>query len=133
MSEAEHRVRVLIGDDHRLVRDLVRLILERSGEFRVIGEAANGHEAIALAERLRPDIVLLDISMPGMDGLEAARRIRLAREATIVFLTGEDSDAHSSSAREVGAAGYVLKSALGADLIETLRGAHHGSYAATNR
>jgi two-component system, NarL family, response regulator NreC len=123
---SEHRVRVLIVDDHTLIREGIRLLLEQTGEFHVIGEAASGPEAVALAEELRPDIVVMDISMPDGDGLEAARQIRANHTVPILFLTVHDTDTYFFGALQAGASGYVLKDAVGDDLLAAARVVHRG-------
>lgn len=113
--------RLVIADDHALFREGLRLLLEQSGEFTIVGEASNGLEAIELAARLQPDVIVMDISMPGVDGLEAARRIRDAGSVPILFLTVHDTDNYFFGALEAGASGYVLKDSVGADLLAALR------------
>jgi two-component system, NarL family, response regulator NreC len=122
----EKRVRVLIADDHALIREGIRLLLEQTADFRVIGEAGSGPEAVARTDELRPDIVLMDISMPGGDGLEATRRIRARHAVPILFLTVHDTDSHFFGALQAGASGYVLKDAVGDDLLAAMRVVHHG-------
>lgn len=112
---------LLIADDHALFREGLRLLIERGGEFTVLAEAADGLEAVDLALRLQPDIVVLDIAMPRLDGLEAARRIRERSRVPILFLTVHDTDNYFFQALEIGASGYVLKDAIGADLVAALR------------
>lgn len=118
---------LLIADDHALFRAGLRLLLERSGEFTVCGEAANGAAAVALTQHLKPDLVLMDISMPVMDGLEAARHIRAQSTVPILFLTVHDTDTHFFQALEVGANGYVLKDAAATDLLTAVRAALAGN------
>lgn len=113
--------RLLIADDHALFREGLRLLVERSGEFTVCGEASDGAEAVSLALRLKPDLVILDIAMPRMDGLQAARRIRALSDVPILFLTVHDSDSYFFQALEEGASGYVLKDSVAADLLAALR------------
>lgn len=117
---------LLIADDHALFRQGLRLLLERSGEFTVLAEAADGAEAVDLTLRLKPDIAVLDIAMPGIDGLEAARRLRRLSDTPILFLTVHDTDNYFFQALEIGASGYVLKDAVGADLVAALRVVHAG-------
>ena len=119
-------IRLVIADDHALFREGLRLLLEQTGDLTVAGEAADGQEAVDLVARLQPDMVLLDISMPRVDGLEAARRIRAVSQVPILFLTVHDTDNYFFGALEAGASGYVLKDAVGADLITALRVVHNG-------
>ncbi|MBI4498458.1 MAG: response regulator transcription factor [Chloroflexi bacterium] len=116
------KARLLLADDHALFREGLRLLLEQSGEFTVVGEAANGKEALEQVAHLRPDVLVIDISMPVMDGLAAARALRASTTPpTILFLTVHDTDNYFFSALEAGASGYVLKDAVGADLVTALR------------
>jgi len=119
-------LKVLIADDHTLFREGLRLLLEQSGQFTVVGEASDGQEALEVLSRTSPDIIILDISMPRMDGLEAARRIRARLQKPILFLTVHDTDNYFFDALEAGASGYVLKDAIGADLIAALHVVHRG-------
>ncbi|MBI2888290.1 MAG: response regulator transcription factor [Chloroflexi bacterium] len=119
-------MRLLIADDQALFREGLRLLLEQTGEFTVVGEAADGLEALEQAEALRPELVLMDISMPRMDGLEAARRLRARLGVPVLFLTVHDTDSYFFGALEAGASGYVVKDAVGGDLIAALRIVHSG-------
>ena len=116
------KTRVLIADDHTIVRSGVRLLLQAEPDIEVVGEALNGDEAIALAESLRPNVILMDIGMPGTNGLEATRQIQ-ARfpEIRILVLTMHRSDEYFFEMLKAGASGYILKSAETNDLIHALR------------
>jgi DNA-binding NarL/FixJ family response regulator len=115
-------VRVLIVDDQVLVRTGLRTILENAGGIAVVGEAADGFAAVALAERLGPDVVLMDVRMPEMDGVEATRRIRaLPNPPRVLVLTTFDLDEYVYAGLRAGAAGFLLKDALAADLISAIR------------
>jgi DNA-binding NarL/FixJ family response regulator len=115
------RIRVLIADDHRLFAEALEAILATDRRIEVAGQASDGREAVELAKRLRPDVVLMDISMPVMDGIEAARRIRQDNEAAcILMLTGSNSRADVDRARQAGAAGYVTKDRIAAELIDAI-------------
>jgi DNA-binding NarL/FixJ family response regulator len=121
MSRPEPRIRVLIADDHRLFAEALQAILAVDERIDVVGQAADGREAVELATRLDPDVVLMDISMPVMDGIEAAREIRGASEGTsILMLTGSNSRADVDRARQAGAAGYVTKDRIAAELIDAI-------------
>ncbi|GAA4317112.1 DNA-binding NarL/FixJ family response regulator [Actinomadura luteofluorescens] len=113
--------RVLIADDQTLVRGGFRMILSRSG-IEVVGEAADGLEAVAAARRLRPDVVLMDIRMPGMDGLEATRRV-LADDPTcrVLILTTFDLDRYVYSALAAGASGFLLKDVTPEHLVASVK------------
>lgn len=118
--------RVIIAEDHTLVREGTRHILERH-DIRVVGEAADGEEAVALAERLRPDVAIIDIAMPRLNGLEATRRIKArCREVGVLILTVHDDDQYVFALLEAGAAGYLLKDVRGADLVGAVRAVQAG-------
>ena len=121
------QIRVLIADDHTIVRSGVRLLLEAEPDIDVIGEAVDGHEALALTEALRPDVVLMDIAMPGMDGLEATRQIK-ARwpDIYVLVLTMHRTDEYFFEMLRAGASSYVLKSAETGELVHAVRVAARG-------
>ncbi len=120
-------LRLLVAEDHALVREGTRNILNAEPDMEVVGEAADGEEAVALATKCRPDVAILDIEMPKMDGIEAARRIRVASPNTaILALTAYDDDAYIVGVLEAGAAGYVLKNAPSSTLLEAVRAAAAG-------
>ncbi|TDD86715.1 response regulator [Actinomadura rubrisoli] len=112
-------IRVLIADDEHLVRSGLRRILETAGDIRVIAEAGDGSAAVAATARHRPDVVLMDVRMPGMDGLTAAERI--PAEAKVVMLTTFDLDDHVHRALRAGAVGFLLKDTSPRDLIAAVR------------
>jgi two-component system response regulator NreC len=116
------RVRVLIADDHIIVRSGLRLLLEAEQDIDVVGEALEGSEALSLVEKHLPDVVLMDIAMPGMDGLEATRRIK-ARwpQVQVLVLTMHRSDEYFFEMLKAGASGYILKGAETSDLIHAVR------------
>ena len=114
-------IRVLIADDHRLFAEALEAILAGESRIDVVGRARNGAEALELALELEPDIVLMDISMPVMDGVEATRRIREARpDACVVMLTGSNAAADVDRSREAGASGYVTKDRIASQLVEAI-------------
>jgi DNA-binding NarL/FixJ family response regulator len=114
-------IRVLIADDHRLFSQALEAILTADGRVEVVGQAADGAEAVKLAAALEPDVVLMDISMPLMDGFQATRQIRKQQpQARVLVLTGSDSRSDVDRAREAGAAGYVTKDRIAAELIEAI-------------
>jgi two-component system response regulator NreC len=115
-------IHVLIADDHTIVRSGVRMLLDAEPEFQVVGEAVDGQEALAMVEKLHPDVVLMDISMPGMGGLEATRQIK-ARwpEIYVLVLTMHRSDEYFFEMLKAGASGYVLKVARPGELIQAVR------------
>jgi DNA-binding NarL/FixJ family response regulator len=114
-------VRVLLADDQALVRGGFRLILEKNG-IEVIGEAEDGAEAVELAEQLRPDVVLMDVRMPGTDGVEATRRLaEVGSTARILILTTFDLDEYVFAALRAGASGFLLKDVRPQELVEAVR------------
>lgn len=122
-------MRILLVDDHPITRDALAALLGQHG-FSVVGEASDGAEAIELARRHRPELVLLDLSMPGMDGLEALPRLRAAApETEVVVLTASGTEANLLAAIRGGAAGYLLKSEPPERIAEFLRGVARGEAA----
>jgi DNA-binding NarL/FixJ family response regulator len=121
--------RIVIADDHPLFRSALRTLLEGSGEMEVIAEAADGKETLGLSRRFRPDLVLMDVIMPKMDGVAATRAIKaeLPRTVVLVMTASEDSE-HLLSALRVGAGGYVLKSADPEWITEAVRKALEGDF-----
>ena len=121
------RIRVLIVDDHAVVRQGLRIFLDTEGDFEVVGEAPNGEEAVRLARSLQPDIVLMDLLMPGMGGIEATRQIRSqVEDVEVVALTSVLDDESVVAAVRAGAIGYLLKTAEAEDLRRSLRAAAAG-------
>jgi DNA-binding NarL/FixJ family response regulator len=120
-------IRVLVADDHAVVRQGLRTFLDLQEDISEVGEAADGAEAVALAERLSPDVVLLDLVMPGMDGIEALRRLRIGVPAAraIVLSSFVDDDKLFPAVR-AGAAGYLLKDVQPAELVAAIRTVHGG-------
>jgi DNA-binding NarL/FixJ family response regulator len=115
-------VRVLIADDQALVRGGFRMILEAKEDMEVVGEAGDGAEAVALVEQLQPDVVLMDVRMPGVDGIEATRRIAASGSAArIVILTTYDVDEYVFAALRAGASGFLLKDVRPPELTEAIR------------
>ncbi|MBE0409999.1 MAG: response regulator transcription factor [Anaerolineales bacterium] len=120
-------IRVLIVDDHTIVRSGVRLLLEAEDDIDVVAEALDGSQAVKLAESLQPDVILMDISMPGMDGLEATRRIKaLFPVIQVLVLTMHRSDEYFFEMLKAGASGYILKGAEASDLIKAVRVVNQG-------
>jgi DNA-binding NarL/FixJ family response regulator len=120
-------VRVVLADDHALVREGTAELLERAGGIRVVGQAPDGREAVRLTEALRPDVLLLDLALPEMDGLEVARRVHRSCPSTaIVALTAHDEEAYVLAVLEAGARGYLSKSSRGQQVVEAVRAAAAG-------
>jgi DNA-binding NarL/FixJ family response regulator len=120
------RIRLLLADDQVLFRQGLRTILESEPDLEVVGEAGDGLEAVELARTRQPDVVLMDIRMPRMDGVEATRRIREAGGTQVVILSTYDDDELVFEALRVGAAGYLLKDFPAEELIKAIRTVHHG-------
>jgi DNA-binding NarL/FixJ family response regulator len=121
-SKTNGKIRVLLVDDHALLRTGVANIINQEGDLRVVAEAGNGLEAIAAYERYRPDVTLLDLRMPIMEGVEAVRRIReLDPHARVIVLTTYDTDDEIARALKAGAKAYVLKDISADDLIGCIR------------
>jgi len=118
------KIRVLIADDHRLFAEALEAILAADKRIEIVGRAANGEEAVGLAVALKPDVILMDIAMPKLDGLEAVRLIRDKQPAAVILmLTGSNSRTDVDRARVSGAAGYVTKDLIASELIEAIVGA----------
>ena len=115
-------IRILLADDHPVVRDGLAAMLATQPDFEVVGEAGNGSEAVTEAARLRPDVVLMDLEMPQLDGIEAIRRLRAADPAVqVVVLTAFDTDDRIVGAIQAGAQGYLLKGAPRAEIFTAIR------------
>ncbi|WP_328461452.1 response regulator transcription factor [Actinoplanes sp. NBC_00393] len=114
-------ISVLLADDHALVRTGFRVILEMEDDITVVGEAADGAQATDLALRLRPDVVLMDVEMPGVDGLEATRRIAAQGGPSVLILTTFDRDDYLFAALQAGASGFLLKNGTPEALTEAVR------------
>ena len=122
-----HLPRVLLADDHAVLRSGLRLLLTSQNEFEVIGEASSGTETLTLAEQLQPDLILLDLSMPALGGLDALPALRkLVPSARILILTMHDDPQYLRQALKHGASGYVLKKAADAELLSAMRGVLRG-------
>lgn len=121
------KIRVLLADDHAVLRAGIRALLDMQPDIEVIGEASDGHQAVARARELKPDIVLMDIGMPGLDGLAATRQIKETFPQThILILTQHENKEYVLPALKLGASGYVLKRAEGDELITAIRTVHAG-------
>jgi two-component system, NarL family, response regulator NreC len=120
-------IRILIADDHALVRAGLRALLLADPELEVVGEAGDGTEALRLCEELLPDLVLLDITMPGDSGIATAQRLKEARpELVVLFLTMHEEEGLLHEALRAGAAGYVIKRAEASELLQAIRAATRG-------
>jgi two-component system, NarL family, response regulator NreC len=115
-------LRILLADDHTIMRNGLRLLLERQPDFSVIGEASNGHEAVELADLKAPDIVIMDVAMPMMNGIEATARITAASpKIAVVILSMHSDESYVLRALKAGARGYLLKDSAEGDLIGAVR------------
>jgi DNA-binding NarL/FixJ family response regulator len=117
-----NKIRILIADDHTLVREGTRERLEREEDFEVVGEAADGEEAVKLAQELKPNVAIIDIAMPNLNGIEATKQIKANQPATsILVLSAYDNDQYIYAVLEAGASGYLLKNVRGAQLVDAIR------------
>jgi two-component system, NarL family, response regulator LiaR len=116
------KMRILLAEDHKVVREGTRRLLESQPDFEVVGEASDGVEAVELAKKLKPEIIIMDVSMPRLNGIEATRQIKaIYPNIAILPLTGYDDDEYVFALLEAGAAGYLLKDSSGEELIEAIR------------
>ena len=121
------KVKVVLADDHVLVREGTRNLLEREPDIEVVGEASDGEEAIELVTKLQPHVVLMDIAMPKINGIEATRQIKAHSPAiAVLILTAYDNDQYIVALLEAGAAGYLLKNVKGSDLVNAIRAVNAG-------
>ncbi len=121
------KIKVLVVDDHAMMRDGIRALLGLYDDIEVVGEASDGREAIDRAHELEPDVILMDIAMPGMDGLEATRRLKKkSPKIKVIGLTQHDNKEYILSTVKAGAVGYVPKKALGSDLVSAIRAVYRG-------
>ena len=121
VNNLPQKIRVLIADDHRMFAEALEAILATDRRLEVAGHAGDGAEAVSLALKVRPDVTLMDIAMPVMDGLQATKQIRKQwPTACVLMLTGSNSRTDVDRAREAGAAGYVTKERIAAELIDAI-------------
>jgi RNA polymerase sigma factor (sigma-70 family) len=120
-------ISVFLADDHAVVREGIKLLLETQADFQVVGEATDGREAVRQVARLHPRVSILDIAMPELNGIEAARQIRKAcPETRVIILSMHSSREHIFQALQAGARGYLLKEAAGIEVIQAVRAVHAG-------
>jgi DNA-binding NarL/FixJ family response regulator len=120
-------IRILLADDHEVVRDGVRALLEKQTDMSIVGEAADGHEAAQLAEELRPDVVIMDIGMPNLNGIDATRRILAAHpDVAILILSMHQDESYVLRSLKAGAKGYLLKDSLRGDVLDAIRAVANG-------
>ncbi len=121
------KIKILVVDDHAIMRDGIHALLELHNDIEIVGEASDGKEAVEKAGELMPDVVVMDIAMPVMDGLEATRRIRKkSPKVKVLVLTQHDNKEYVLSAVKAGAVGYVPKKALGSELVSAIYALHKG-------
>ena len=121
------KIRVIIAEDHTFVREATRQLLEQEPDIEIVGEATDGAEAVALADRLNPDVAIVDISMPVMSGIEATERIKAVRPGTaVLILTQYDDDQYIFALLAAGAAGYLLKDVPSTEIVRAVRSVYAG-------
>jgi len=121
------RITVLLAEDHMIVREGFRKMLELEGDFEIVAEAPNGRQAVALARKFHPDVVLMDIAMPLLNGLEATRQVLKALPVTkVIMLSAHSDDAYVKNATESGAVGFLLKQTSAHDVCRAIREVHQG-------
>ena len=127
MKWAMSKIRIVLADDHVILRQGTRQLLENESDMEVVGEASNGAEAVELVEKFKPDIVIIDVAMPVMNGIEATKKIKeILPGIKILVLTGYDYDEYIFSLLEMGAAGYLLKDVSGDELVGAIRAVYLG-------
>jgi DNA-binding NarL/FixJ family response regulator len=125
--ESRTAIRVLLVDDHEVARRGLRSVLAGNPDLEIVGESADGEEAVKKAADLRPDIILLDISLPGISGIDAARSVhKLSPETRVIFVSQHDSVRIAKDAMSFGASGYVVKSDAGRDLLPAINAVQEG-------
>ena len=121
------KIRVLLAEDHVVVREGTRELLQREQDIKVVGEAGDGEEAVELTVKLRPDVVIMDIAMPRLNGIEATKQIKaLYPAAAVLILTAYDNDQYIFALLDAGAAGYLLKNVRGRELVDAVRAVYAG-------
>ena len=121
------KIRIVIADDHKVVREGTRELLQKENDLEVVGEAGDGEEAVELVKRFKPDVVIMDIAMPGVNGIEATKQIKaFYPRVAVLILTAYEYDQYVFALLEAGAAGYLLKDVRGQEVIEAVRAVHAG-------
>jgi DNA-binding NarL/FixJ family response regulator len=121
------QIRIVLADDHAVMRTGLRLVLERQSDFSVVGEASDGREAVALVQKEAPDVLVMDIGMPNLNGIEAARQVAgAAPQVAVVILSMHSDESYVLRALKAGARGYLLKESAESDLIAAIRAVHAG-------
>jgi two-component system, NarL family, response regulator NreC len=123
------KLRILLADDHKIVRDGLRLLIDSQPDMRVVGEAANGKEVLLKANELKPDVVVMDLSMPELNGLQATQRLKIDQpRLKVVALTAHEDEVYLSQMVKAGAVGYVLKRSAGDELVRALATVAKGGF-----
>jgi len=126
-TNRNRKIRIIIADDHAVVREGTRTLLEREKDMELVGEAEDGEKAVHLIEITKPDVAILDINMPGLNGIEVTRCVKpLSPQTAILILTAYDNDEYIFALLEAGAAGYLLKDAPSHELVAAVRSVHSG-------
>jgi len=121
------KIRILLAEDHIIVREGTRELVQHENDMEVVGEAGDGEEAVLLANKLEPDVIIMDITMPKLNGIEATKQIKVQKpKIAILILTAYDNDQYVTALLEAGAAGYLLKNVRGHELIEAVRAVFAG-------
>ena len=121
-------ITVLLADDHMIVREGLRILLEGEGDIKVIGEAATGREAVEMARKLQPAVIVMDIAMPVLNGVEATRQIRKAHpDAKVLILSAHSDDAYLEQVMDLGASGFLIKQSSARELCQAVRAIHQGN------
>ena len=121
------KIRIVLADDHAVMRTGLRLVLERQADFAVVGEASDGRDAVALVQRETPDVLVMDIGMPNLNGIEGARQVAAAApRVAVVILSMHSDESYVLRALKAGARGYLLKESAESDLIAAIRAVHAG-------
>jgi NarL family two-component system response regulator LiaR len=121
------KIKVMLAEDHVVVREGTREIIQHEEDMEVVGEAGDGEEAVALAPRVKPDVIIMDVNMPKLNGIEATKQIKaMMPSVAVLVLTAYDNDQYVSALLEAGAAGYLLKNIKGRELIEAVRAVNAG-------
>jgi two-component system response regulator DegU len=124
-----NKTTVVVADDHPLLRDSIVHLLEKESDFEVVGQAADGEEAVKLVSERSPNVIVMDIEMPKMDGLDATRQIKsLYPDTSVLILTVHDDEEYVAAVLDAGATGYLLKTTYGKELVQAIRAAHYGEF-----
>ncbi len=127
MNQPAKRIKVMLADDHAVVRDGLRLVLESRDDMTVVGDVANGREAVETAQQLNPDVLVMDISMPELNGIEATRQIKAqSKHIQVLILSMHATSEHIYQALQAGAIGYLLKDSAGKEVVEAVLSAARG-------